>query len=528
LEKAFSARCSVVENRLTTRSYLRSKSAKFAGAAWDNGIDMKKTTWPVAVELAEPAADEHELVLGDEPSTGELERAARASLRRVAGLSTELSDITEVEYRRLRLERVVLVGVWTEGEVEQAEASLAELARLAETAGSQVLEGLIQRRSRPDPATYIGSGKVRELRDIVLSTGADTVICDGELSPGQLRQLEEKLKVKVIDRTALILDIFAQHARSKEGKAQVELAQLQYFLPRLRGWGEAMSRQAGGRAGGATGGVGTRGPGETKLETDRRRIHKRISKLRKELAEMRRIRETKRGRREANAVPGVAIVGYTNAGKSSLLNALTGAGVLVEDALFATLDPTTRRAVTPDNRPYTLTDTVGFVRHLPHQLVEAFRSTLEEAGRADLLLHVVDGAEAAPQAQVAAVRQVLAEIAEEYGTSMPPELLVVNKTDSLDATKMVELRRLFPEAVFVSAHSGEGIEELREVIADRLPRPDVLVDVLVPYSRGELVSRVHAEGEVLDAEHTPEGTRLRAKVRPDLAGVLRPFAASSV
>jgi len=463
----------------------------------------------------------------ESPSTGEMELEDRASLRRVAGLSTELSDITEVEYRQLRLERVVLVGVWTEGDAAHAEASLAELARLAETAGSEVLEGLVQRRPRPDPATYVGSGKVRELREVVVSTGADTVICDGELSPGQLRQLEDKLKVKVIDRTALILDIFAQHASSKEGKAQVELAQLQYYATRLRGWGEAMSRQAGGRAGGATGGVGTRGPGETKLETDRRRIHKRISKLRKELAAMRTVRETKRGRREARKVAGVAIAGYTNAGKSSLLNALTDAGVLVEDALFATLDPTTRRAETPDGRAYTLTDTVGFVRHLPHQLVEAFRSTLEEVTGADLLVHVVDGAEESPHEQVAAVRNVVSEIAEEHGAPVPEELLVVNKIDQVDATRVAELRRLLPGAVFVSAHTGEGIAGLRELIADRLPRPDVFVDALVPYTRGELVSRVHTEGEIVDEEHTAEGTRVRAKVRSDLAGALQPFATAS-
>ncbi|QGK69455.1 GTPase HflX [Allosaccharopolyspora coralli] len=459
----------------------------------------------------------------EEPSTGEMQLADRASLRRVSGLSTELTDVTEVEVRRLRLERVVLVGVWTEGSAARSEESLTELARLAETAGSEVLEGLVQRRDRPDPATYVGAGKVRELRDVVASTGADTVICDGELSPGQLRQLEDKLKVKVVDRTALILDIFAQHASSKEGKAQVELAQLQYYLPRLRGWGDKMSRQAGGRAGGAGGGVGTRGPGETKLETDRRRIHKRITKLRKELAAMRTVRETKRGRRAANAVPAVAIAGYTNAGKSSLLNALTRAGVLVENSLFATLDPTTRRARTPDNRDYTLTDTVGFVRHLPHQIVEAFRSTLEEVTGADLLVHVVDGAELAPHDQVSAVRDVLKDIASEHDEAMPPELLVVNKIDAVDATRVAELRRLLPEAVFVSAHSGKGIEGLREIIADRIPRPDVFVDALVPYTRGELVARAHAEGEVIDEDHTAEGTRLRAKVRAELAGALKPF-----
>ncbi|MBO0874312.1 MAG: GTPase HflX, partial [Pseudonocardia sp.] len=244
-----------------------------------------------------------------EPSAGELELEERSSLRRVAGLSTELADITEVEYRRLRLERVVLVGVWTEGSAEAADASLAELARLAETAGSAVLDGLVQRRQRPDPATFVGSGKVDELRHAVLATDADTVICDGELSPGQLRQLEDKLKVKVIDRTALILDIFAQHARSREGKAQVELAQLSYLLPRLRGWGEALSRQVGGRAAGGVG-IGGRGPGETKIELDRRRIRRRMAKLRREIAAMGTVRDTKRGSRRRNEVPAVAIVGY--------------------------------------------------------------------------------------------------------------------------------------------------------------------------------------------------------------------------
>ncbi|SDP86270.1 GTPase HflX [Lentzea jiangxiensis] len=460
----------------------------------------------------------------DDFSTGDFERAERAALRRVAGLSTELEDITEVEYRQLRLERVVLVGVWTEGTAADSDASMEELARLAETAGSEVLEGVVQRRDKPDAATYIGSGKVSELRDVVQSTGADTVICDGELSPGQLRQLEEKLKVKVIDRTALILDIFAQHARSKEGKAQVELAQLQYLMPRLRGWGETLSRQAGGRAGGGNGGVGLRGPGETKIETDRRRIRARISKLRREIAAIGVIRETKRGRRTANEIPSVAIAGYTNAGKSSLLNALTGAGVLVEDALFATLDPTTRRALTPEGLPYTLTDTVGFVRHLPHQLVEAFRSTLEEVGQSDLLVHVVDGSDSMPEKQVKAVREVLAEINEKTGAPMPRELLVVNKIDAVGDLGMARLRHLFPDASFVSAHSGVGIEELRVRIAELMPRPEVVVEALVPYARGEVVARVHRDGEVLSEKHTESGTLLNARVRPDLAGVLEEFA----
>ena len=274
----------------------------------------------------------------------------RASLRRVAGLSTELEDVTEVEYRQLRLERVVLVGVWTDGTAADAEVSLRELAALAETAGSEVLDGVIQRREKPDPATYIGSGKALELRDIVVATGADTVICDGELSPGQLIHLEDVVKVKVIDRTALILDIFAQHAKSREGKAQVALAQMQYMLPRLRGWGQSLSRQMGG----GRGGLATRGPGETKIETDRRRIRERMAKLRREIDDMSKGRVTKRAERRRGSVPSVVLAGYTNAGKSSLLNRLTGAGVLVENALFATLDPTVRRTETATGRAYTL------------------------------------------------------------------------------------------------------------------------------------------------------------------------------
>jgi GTP-binding protein HflX len=443
----------------------------------------------------------------------------RQALRRVAGLSTELQDVSEVEYRQLRLERVVLVGVWTDGTAEESENSLAELAALAETAGSQVLEGLIQRRDRPDPATYIGSGKARELRDIVVSTGADTVICDGELTPGQLRQLEDVVKVKVVDRTALILDIFAQHAQSREGKAQVSLAQMQYMLPRLRGWGESMSRQAGGAGGSGSGGVGTRGPGETKIETDRRRIRTRMAKLRRDIGEMKTARETKRQERRRNAVPSVAIAGYTNAGKSSLLNRLTDAGVLVENALFATLDPTVRRAQTDDGRDYTLTDTVGFVRHLPHQLVEAFRSTLEEVGDADLILHVVDGSDADPESQLAAVREVFADV----GAQSVPELVVINKADAADPLVLDRLRLREPHSVVVSARTGQGLDQLRAAIADGVPRPAVDVEALVPYGRGDLISRIHDEGQMLDQEHGAEGTRVRARVHAGLAAELAPY-----
>jgi len=458
--------------------------------------------------------------LEPEVTTGELELEERHSLRRVAGLSTELTDVTEVEYRQLRLERVVLVGVWTGGSISDAENSLTELAALAETAGSEVLEGLIQRRSQPDAATFIGRGKVDELRDVVIATGADTVICDGELSPSQLRKLEQQVKVKVVDRTALILDIFAQHAKSKEGKAQVELAQLQYLLPRLRGWGESLSRQGGG-AGGSGGGVGTRGPGETKIETDRRRINTRISRLKREIKGLRTVRQTKRSKRTNSGVPAVAIAGYTNAGKSSLLNRLTSAGVLVEDALFATLDPTTRRTAAEDGRVFTLSDTVGFVRHLPHHIVEAFRSTLEEVAYSDLIVHVVDGAHPDPEGQVVAVREVLGEV----GADRIPELLVVNKMDAADEETILRLKRAWPDAVFVSARSGLGIDALHAAIAQRLPRPAVDLRVLLPYDRGDLVARIHRGGQVLDSRHTEQGTELRVRVGEQLAADLENFLA---
>ena len=458
----------------------------------------------------------------DIPSTGELALEDRVALRRVAGLSTELADISEVEYRQLRLERVVLVGVWTDGTAAEADASLAELAALAETAGSEVLEGLIQRRDKPDPSTYIGSGKAAELREVVLATGADTVICDGELSPAQLNALEKAVKVKVIDRTALILDIFAQHATSREGKAQVAYAQMEYMLPRLRGWGESMSRQGGG-AGGSSGGVGTRGPGETKIETDRRRIRERMAKLRREIRDMKQVRDTQRSRRLASDVPSVAIVGYTNAGKSSLLNALTGAGVLVENALFATLEPTTRRGEFADGRGFVMTDTVGFVRHLPTQLVEAFRSTLEEVVDADLLLHIVDGSDANPLAQINAVRKVVNEVIADHDGRVAPELLVVNKIDAAGDLALAKLRRALPEAVFVSARTGDGLDRLQTRMAEMIAPTDTVIDVTIPYSRGDLVNRVHADGRVDAVEHTESGTRIKARVPISLAAALDEF-----
>jgi GTP-binding protein HflX len=461
------------------------------------------------VRLADP--DPHPAEDFYEADGEGLDLAERHALRRVAGITTELDDVTEVEYRQLRLERVVLIGVWTSGTLTDAETSLAELAALAETAGSIVLDALFQRRDTPDAATYVGSGKAKELREVVVATGADTVVCDGELTPGQLRQLEEIVKVKVIDRTALILDIFAQHATSREGKAQVELAQLQYMLPRLRGWGQSLSRTGGG--------IGTRGPGETKIETDRRRIRTRMARLRREIAGMATVRETKRASRTRGEIPSVAIAGYTNAGKSSLLNRLTGAGVLVEDALFATLDPTVRRATLPDGRGFTLTDTVGFVRHLPHQLVEAFRSTLEEVGQADLVLHIVDGSHLDPAGQISAVRAVFADI----GASDVPELIVVNKIDAADPDTLAGLRRLVPDAVEVSARTGEGLGTLVERLTALVPHPAVEVVVLLPYTRGDLLSRVHSDGEPLEVEHRGDGTLVRARVPGALAADLAEF-----
>ena len=443
----------------------------------------------------------------------------RTTLRRVGGLRTELEDVTEVEYRQVRLEKVVIIGVYSRGHETDAENSLKELAALCETAGAEVLDGLLQRKPHPDPATYLGRGKVGELAAIVLAEGADTVVADTELAPSQRRALEDAVKVKVIDRTAVILDIFAQHAKSREGKAQVELAQLQYLLPRLRGWGDSMSRQAGGQVGGQGAGMGSRGPGETKIEIDRRRIRTQMAKLRAQIKGFEPAREAKRANRIRNAIPSVAIMGYTNAGKSSLLNTITHAGVLVENALFATLDPTVRKTTTPDGRPYTLADTVGFVRQLPHQLVEAFRSTFEEVTMSDVIVHVVDASHEDPAQQIKTVRDVVGEV----DARDIPEIIVFNKADLIDEDQQILLRGLEPNAVFVSAKTGEGVEALQQLITDRIPEPDVEVTAVIPYEHGEIVSMIHKSGHVLDTDYVESGTRIHARVSLEMSNRLGPY-----
>ncbi|MDY7527185.1 MULTISPECIES: GTPase HflX [unclassified Cryobacterium] len=465
---------------------------------------------------AEPRSDEHD----DGHDGAQLDREDRNALRRVPSLSTELEDVTEVEYRQLRLENVILIGLYTQGTVADAENSMRELAALAETAGATVLDGLMQRRATPDTSTYLGKGKAQELAGIVKALGADTVIADTELAPSQRRALEDVVKVKVIDRTATILDIFSQHAKSREGKAQVELAQLEYLLPRLRGWGDSMSRQAGGQVGGTGAGMGSRGPGETKIELDRRRIHTRMSRLRKQILAMKPAREAKRANRKRNAVPSVAIVGYTNAGKSSLLNRITRAGVLVENSLFATLDATVRKSTTSDGRLYTLTDTVGFVRNLPHQLVEAFRSTLEEVADADVIVHVVDASHPDPASQLATVREVIGEV----GAREIPELVVFNKSDLVTDDDRLVLRGLWPKGIFVSTRTGEGVDEVLAAIAGLLPRPSIELDLLIPYERGDLIAMLHAQGTVLTTDYAETGTRVRALVTTEIQSQFAPFA----
>lgn len=455
-------------------------------------------------------------------TTGDLDLAERNSFRRVTSATTiraeDTTDGYEVEYRKLRLEQVILVGVWAEGTVAEVEATMEELARLTQTAGAEVVEAIYQKRDKPDPGTYIGRGKVAELKDIVEATGADTVICDGELQPGQLSALERELNTKVIDRTMLILDIFAQHAKSKEGKAQVSLAQLEYLYTHTRGWGGNLSRQAGGRAG-SNGGVGLRGPGETKIESDRRRIRTQMALLRKELRGMKTARDIKRSRRNSSAIPQIAIAGYTNAGKSSLINAMTGAGVLVEDALFATLDPTTRRAELADGRQVVFTDTVGFVRHLPTQLVEAFKSTLEEVVAADIMLHVVDGSDPFPLKQIEAVNKVIYDIVRQAGQQAPPEIIVINKIDEADPLVLAQVRHVLDRdnVVYVSARTHEGIDELTARVELFLNSRDRHVRLLVPCTRGDIVSRVHQLGTVREEDYTAVGTVIDVRLPAALA-----------
>lgn len=498
---------------------LRRATGEGAAVIRDLGVQDLLTG---AQALGDSAHDE----LGGDLDEIRQERLDRASLTRVGSLSTELEDVTEVEYRQLRLENVVLAGVYSssrektaQDSLEDAENSLRELAALAETAGAKVLDGVLQRRANPDPATYLGKGKAHELADLVSALGADTVIIDDELGPSQRRALEDVTKVKVIDRTTVILDIFSQHAKSREGKAQVELAQLEYLLPRLRGWGESMSRQAGGQVGAGGAGMGSRGPGETKIELDRRKIHTRMSILRKQIAGFAPARAAKRANRKRGEVPSVAIAGYTNAGKSSLLNRITGTQELVQNQLFATLDTAVRHAETSDGRSFTYADTVGFVRNLPHQLVEAFRSTFEEVGEADVILHVVDGSHPDPASQLRTVRDVIAEVeAQDI-----PEIVAFNKSDLIDESRRMLLHGLAPDAVFVSARTGDGIEELAERIAAALPVPDREVTVVVPYSRGELVAEMHERNRVISVDYVEEGTKVHAFVTGEMYAKLDPF-----
>jgi len=435
-------------------------------------------------------------------SSGSASRAKRPVERQV--LESPLS----ATWRPAVREKTVLVGVGPGID----ERDLDELAALADSAGAEAVARVVQSRHEPDPSTYIGRGKLEEVHAAAHRHGADSVILDQELTPGQLRSLEERLGVKVIDRTALILDIFALHARSREGKAQVELAQLNYLLPRLRGWGEAMSR--------AGGGVGTRfGGGETKMEVDRQHIGRRIAKLRRELKALAGTRTTKRSRRQASGIPQAAIAGYTNAGKSTLLNRLTGADTIVADQLFATLDPTVRRLKLPGGRRCTISDTVGFVGKLPHDLVEAFRSTLEEVSLAELVVHVADASSRDLADQIEAVRRVL----EEIGAGSIPEVLVLNKIDSLSGSERARAARRYPGSVPVSALTGEGIEGLLEVLEVTLPHPPVAVELLVPYGREDVIALLYRESEVQSTAHDEVGTVVQARVGLRELAAVRPF-----
>ncbi|MHB8669933.1 MAG: GTPase HflX [Acidimicrobiales bacterium] len=409
-------------------------------------------------------------------------------------------------------ERIVLVGVAVPPTtIEVAEAHLDELALLVDTAGADEAARVLQRRDSPDPATFVGKGKAEELREVSTTVDADTVVFDEDLTPAQSRNLEKILGRTAIDRTAVILDIFAQNARTPEGRAQVELAQLRYRLPRLRGRGKAFSQQAGG--------IGTRGPGETQLEVDRRRLLRRVTKLEAELAQLERTRRTQRKARARSRLRTVSLVGYTNAGKSTLLNCLTDAGVLVEDRLFATLDPRTRRLDLPGGEAVLVSDTVGFVRKLPHQLVQAFHSTLEVVTESDLLVHLVDASAADPEGQIDAVRTVLAEI----GAEGVPELLALNKADAADADALARLERRHDGSVTISARTGAGIDSLLVAVGDRLRALADVVELVIPWTRGDVLAAVHREGEVLVESHEEEGTRVRARLEPSGMSRVAPF-----
>lgn len=452
-----------------------------------------------------------------EPQRSESDAAGDAELSRAARRRVEADRVGDHAPREgvdiIRpVEHALLVAVRLPDETdEDLRSSLDELEQLVDTAGGVVIERFSQRRERPDPAMFIGRGKVADLKERVAEGDVDTIIFDDELTPAQQRNLEEALAAKVLDRNIVIMDIFAQHASSREGKVQVELAQLTYLLSRLRGWGQALSRQSGR--------IGTRGPGESQLEVDRRKIARRITKLRSELAGARQTRELKTRRRERNQVPVVALVGYTNAGKSTLLNRLTGASVGVADQLFATLDVTARRFELSDGRTAIATDTVGFIQKLPTQLIEAFKSTLEQTLDAALLLHVCDAGHPRVDQQIRAVDAVL----EEIGASDIPRLLVLNKIDTIDQQTVQRLLRRNGEAVAVSARTGEGIDELVESVSRRLSPKRQMVEALVPYANAELVALAHRDGTVLKEEHRPEGTYVAAQVERTVAEALQPF-----
>jgi len=409
-------------------------------------------------------------------------------------------------------ERIILVAVTLPDRTDdETQESLDELAQLIDTAGADEVARITQRRDAPDSTYYIGKGKAEELKELCLALDSDTVVFDNELSPGQQFNLEKLLGRTALDRTAVILDIFAQNAHTLEGKAQVELALLRYRLPRIRRGAKAgLSQQAGG--------IGTRGPGETKLEVDRRRIGERISRLDRELDNLQKTRQEQRKGRERSGLGSVAIVGYTNAGKSSLLNRLTSAGVLVENRLFATLDPTTRRLALPGGEPVLLSDTVGFVRRLPHGLIEAFKSTLEVAVNSDLLVHVVDASAVDPNGQIAAVREVLAEI----GADKVPELLVINKSD-LDPDEAKRLVYEHQGSVSFSAMTGDGLNDLLLAIGDRMRTLTTVIELLIPYDRGDIVATVHREGEVVSTANEDNGMRVRARLADASAGRLSEF-----